>query len=346
MAPKDTASSVGVTRQPDDTLGLVIRADSFDLAFAEPFLPKGTAEELVGHVAADGRISGTMKSPVVAGTVRVTGFGASLPTLGVRYQKAELAGRLADDRFQLERLHLVTDNDGELTVQGNVTLSPLDDPSLDLTADLREFRVSHSATLRAIASGKLRLEGTAAKPVMTGDLELGRTDVYTGTETAAASGVEKVELTPEDLQRLAREFGPAVLARANEGPGLVDRFKLDLDVRLPQRVWFRRRRDAEDGHRDRGPDEGEAGARTADAVLRQGRAACRAAARSSCTAGASGCWTARSRSTVPRRRPPSTSGWNTRCRPRLTPGTMASSSTSPPPAGPTASSSTSPPSPR
>ncbi len=241
LAPKDTASSVGVTRQPDDTLGLVIRADSFDLAFAESFLPKGTAEELVGHVAADGRISGTMKSPVVAGTVLVTGFGASLPTLGVRYQKSELAGRLSGDRFQLERLHLVTDNDGELTVQGNVTLSPLDDPSLDLTADLREFRVSHSATLRAIASGKLRLEGTAAKPVMTGALELGRTDVYTGTETAAASGVEEVQLSPADLQRLAREFGPAVLARANEGPGLVDRFKLDLDVRLPQRVWFRRR---------------------------------------------------------------------------------------------------------
>ena len=32
-----------------------------------------------------------------------------------------------------------------------------------------------------------------------------------------------------------------MLARANEGPGLVDRFKLDLDVRLPRRVWFRRR---------------------------------------------------------------------------------------------------------
>ena len=241
LAPKDTASSVGITRQPDDTLGLVIRADSFDLAFAEPFLPKGTAEELVGHVAADGRISGTMRTPVVAGTVQVTGFGASLPALGVRYEKGEVTGRLAEGRFQLERLHLVTDNGGELTVQGNVDLSPLDDPSFDLTADLREFRVSHSATLRAITSGKLRLQGTAAKPMMTGSLELGRTDVYTGSQTGAAGAVQKVELTSADLQRLAREFGPAAVARANQGPGLVDRFKLDLDVRLPQRIWFRRR---------------------------------------------------------------------------------------------------------
>ncbi len=241
LAPKDTASTVDVTGQPDDTLGVVIRADSLDLAFAQPFLPPGTAEGLTGKVAADGSIAGTMKSPVVMGAIRVTGFGASLPTLGVRYREGELAGRLADDRFQLERLHIVTDNDGELTVQGSVDLSPLDDPSLDLTADLREFRVSHSPTLRAIASGKLRLEGTAAKPVMTGDLRLGRTDVYAGAESPAATEVEQVELTPEELQRLAREFGPSVLARADERVQLVDRFKLDVDVQLPERVWFRSR---------------------------------------------------------------------------------------------------------
>jgi translocation and assembly module TamB len=241
LAPADTASTVGVTRHPEDTLGLVIHADSFDLAFAEALLPEGTAEELGGTVAVDGRISGTMKTPEAAGTVRVTGFGARLPALGVRYEEGELAGRLTNDRFELERLRLVTDNDGELTVQGTVGLAPLDDPRLDLTADLRKFRVSHSATLRTIASGKLRLGGSAAAPVLTGGLELGRTDVYTGAETAAPAGVEEVEVTPEEFRQLAREFGPAVLARQDEGPGLVDRFRLDLDVRLPRRIWFRRR---------------------------------------------------------------------------------------------------------
>jgi translocation and assembly module TamB len=241
LVPADTANTVGVTHQPEDTLGLVIQADSFDLAFAEPLLPEGTAEELAGTVAVDGRISGTMRTPEVAGTVRVTGFGARLPALGVRYEKGELAGRLTNDRFELERLRLMTDNDGELTVRGTVGLAPLNDPRLDLTADLSQFRVSHSATLRTIASGKLRLGGTAATPVLTGGLELGRTDVYTGAETAAGTGVQEVEVTPEELQKLAREFGPAVLARQDEGPGLVDRFRLDLDVRLPRRIWFRRR---------------------------------------------------------------------------------------------------------
>ncbi|MBA2459955.1 MAG: translocation/assembly module TamB domain-containing protein, partial [Gemmatimonadales bacterium] len=241
LAPQDTSSPVGVIRQAGDTLGLVVRADSFDLAFAQALLPAGTAEELEGTVAANGRVSGTMERPQVDGTVRLTGFGATLPTLGVRYQEGELAGRLTGDRFELERFRLVTDNDGELTARGNVGLAPLDDPRLDIAVELREFRVARSPTLRTIASGKLRLSGTAATPELTGSLTLGRTDVYTGTETAAAAGVEEVELTPEDLQQLAREFGPSVLERADEGPGVVDRFRLDLDVGLPRRVWFRRR---------------------------------------------------------------------------------------------------------
>ena len=69
---------------------------------------------------------------------------------------------------------------------------------------------------------------------------MGRTDIIVGAGQAAAT-VEKVELTPEDLRQVARRFGPAVLARADDSPGLVDRFYMDLDLRLPRRVWFRRR---------------------------------------------------------------------------------------------------------
>jgi len=69
---------------------------------------------------------------------------------------------------------------------------------------------------------------------------MGRTDIIVGGGQAAAT-VEKVELTPEDLRQVARQFGPGVLARVDRSPGLVDRFRLDLDLRLPRRVWFRRR---------------------------------------------------------------------------------------------------------
>ncbi|HYC32415.1 MAG TPA: translocation/assembly module TamB domain-containing protein, partial [Gemmatimonadales bacterium] len=241
LAPADTASAVGVTRQEGDTLGITVRSDSFDLAFFEPFLPQGSAEKLGGRLAVNGRIAGSMERPRAEGTVALRAVTATLPAIGVRYEEGELAGRLDGDRFTVERLRLVTDNDGELTATGNIRLTPLTDPALDLAARLEEFRVSNSATLRTIATGRLQLSGTAGVPVMTGALTLGRSDIITGTETAAAANVEEVRLTPADLQQLAREFGPSVLARAEEKPGLVERFKLDIDVRLPRRIWFRQR---------------------------------------------------------------------------------------------------------
>ena len=217
------------------------RSDTFDLAFFEPFLPAGSAEQLGGTLAVNGRVTGTMERPRAEGTVAVRALAATLPAIGIRYEEGELTGRLTGDRFAIERLRLVTDNDGELTASGDVRLTPLTDPRLALTADLRKFRVSHSATLRTMATGRLQLAGTVATPVMTGALTLGRTDIVSGTETAAAAKVEKVELTAEDLQQLAREFGPAAIARAEAAPGLVERFKLDVDVRLPRRIWFRQR---------------------------------------------------------------------------------------------------------
>jgi hypothetical protein len=78
---------------------------------------------------------------------------------------------------------------------------------------------------------------------MTGELSLGPSEILIGGETAAA--VPKVELTPADIRELARYFGPAAVAKANAGPGLVDRFKLDLAVHFPQRVWFRRKQSPE-----------------------------------------------------------------------------------------------------
>jgi autotransporter translocation and assembly factor TamB len=116
----------------------------------------------------------------------------------------------------------------------------LDDPKLDLAVTLRDFRLSNSDQLRAVASGQVRLAGTLAAPEVTGQLRLGRTDVFTGAEAARAQ-VEEVILTPADRRMLAREFGPAAIQEARHSPGLVERTRLDVGLELPGRVWIRRR---------------------------------------------------------------------------------------------------------
>jgi translocation and assembly module TamB len=52
--------------------------------------------------------------------------------------------------------------------------------------------------------------------------------------------VEEVQLTPADLQQLAQRFGPAAVTGAEQGPGLVERFRIDLDIGFSRRVWFRK----------------------------------------------------------------------------------------------------------
>jgi len=51
-----------------------------------------------------------------------------------------------------------------------------------------------------------------------------------------------VELGEADLEKLARDFGPSVLVRRDEGT-LLQRFRMDLAVSMPGGVWVRRRRE-------------------------------------------------------------------------------------------------------
>jgi translocation and assembly module TamB len=239
LAPSDSGSNAGVTPATADTLALAVRADSFDLGVFNPLLPADGARDLRGRLVAQAQVSGPVEAPRAEGTLEIAGVAVALPPLGLSYRDGAMVGRMSGDQLQIERFQLRTDKKELLTAQGIVRLRPFNDPALDLTAKLSNFRISNSSSLQSVASGDLRLQGTAAKPSLTGNLTMGRTDIVMGGAQTAAT-VEKVELSPEDLRQLAREFGPAVLAQVHESPGLVDRFRLDLNLRLPNRVWFRR----------------------------------------------------------------------------------------------------------
>ncbi len=239
LQPPDTTSTTGVAGSAAaDTMALTVRSDSLDLAFFDPLVPEEVARGLRGRMAIDARVGGAPDDPRAQGTVGLTLFGVELPALDLKYDRGALAGRFERDRFAVDSLVLFTGKDETLRANGAVVLQPLGDPRLDLTARLHDFQISNAPPLRATASGELSLAGSVSRPVLTGRLGLGPSEIVVGAGTGAA--VEKVELTPEDLREVARTFGPAVLARSRSGPGLVDRFKLDLQVSFPRRVWFRR----------------------------------------------------------------------------------------------------------
>ena len=238
LVPEDTAAAVGFARETADTMSLAVQADSFDLGLFEPFLPEEAATDLTGAAEVDAHIGGTPDQPRATGTVDLRDVGLQLTTLGVTYSEGRLAGRLEGERFTIDTLRLNTGDEQYVIATGHAVLQPLADPTLDIDARLHDFLVSDSDQLRAVASGEVRLAGTAAKPELTGDLVLDEAEIFTGGATAAA--VEEVELTPADLQQLAQRFGPAALAAAEEGPGFLERFRMNLDLSFPRQVWFRK----------------------------------------------------------------------------------------------------------
>jgi translocation and assembly module TamB len=175
---------------------------------------------------------------MVNGEIRLAALRFQVPAVDVSYDRGRLTGTVSGDLLRIDTLLLHTGSDQELAAQGTVRLRPLTNPSLDLAAMLRDFQVSNSAQLRARATGQLALGGTFETPIVTGTLRMGRTEFFAGG--AAGLAVEDVELTREDSLELARHFGPALLARAGDA-AFLDRFSLDLDLRLPEQVWFRRR---------------------------------------------------------------------------------------------------------
>jgi translocation and assembly module TamB len=239
LAPRDTSAAAGVERSEADTVSLAVRADSFNLTLFEPLLPPLVAREIHGRLQADAHIGGSIRAPQATGTVSLAGGALEIIPIKVAYVHGQMEARLQGDVLTIDRFGIRTGKKHELTASGAVRLRPLNEPGLDLAAALAHFQLVNSNQLQTSASGKIQLSGTLLAPSLRGTLVLDRTNFFVGTGAAQAK-VEQVELTPEDLRRLARDFGPTVLARAHQAPGLMDRVKLDLDITMPRQVWIRR----------------------------------------------------------------------------------------------------------
>jgi translocation and assembly module TamB len=236
--PDNSDAGFVLLREPGDSLQLDIRGEEFDLGFFQPFLPAYTADNLRGQLFVDARVWGTPDHAAARGTASVAGLGLDAPLNGVSYRNGRVKASLEGAVVHLDTLFLETGKQQRLAANGNITLQPLTDPRLDLTGDLQDFAVANEGLLEARATGVIQIKGTLANPMITGSLVMGHTEF--NAPAVAAVDVQDVTLTPEDRLEVARHFGPRVLRSADAPIRVLDRFGLDLDVRLPEQVWFRR----------------------------------------------------------------------------------------------------------
>ncbi len=150
---------------------LTVRLRSMDL-------PASVALSLVdGFRNVDGRVngllelSGTTRSPVLGGQLRLEQGAATFDPLGVRYRTIQLRLDVTDSRVVTVSGRLETELGGA-DVDGTVTFEELNDPTFGLSVTARRFQASGRRDFRSLASGDVRLTGTYTRPTVTGTLQL------------------------------------------------------------------------------------------------------------------------------------------------------------------------------
>ncbi|HWZ28237.1 MAG TPA: hypothetical protein VNX15_06740, partial [Gemmatimonadales bacterium] len=155
--PLDLALEPVARRQLPDTLAVRAVADSVDLSVLEAITP--TLKRVTGFLSADVGIRGTWDAPRLDGSVSIDSAGATIPSLGVRYDRLAARFRLVGDTIAVQSLTAHSDR-GTAAVTGFVRLNQLTTPVLALHISAEQFKALDVRNYLAVtASAELNLSG-------------------------------------------------------------------------------------------------------------------------------------------------------------------------------------------
>jgi len=240
-AEGDTAALAGAAPGRAD---LHIQADSFQVAWAEPFLDPATIGGLEGRLQMDATVGGTQDSPALSGAARLEGGRLSFPALGTTWEGVGARVSLDGGVARLDSA-VARSGDGEVQVSGTVALPELSLGEFDIEARLDRFQAMNNDAFHVRLSGTASMVGTTTDPRLEGDLELVETDVYLGDAISSGASVRPVELTPEEIAELEEYLGIPVRAPSMERPPLLDVLAMDLSVTASRDTWVRQRANPE-----------------------------------------------------------------------------------------------------
>lgn len=191
----------------------------------------GGERTLSGHVAAQGRLAGTLADPRATGVFALDGGRfADIPT-GLVLNDAVLRATLADNAVDVTQISASDGHGGKLAGQGRLGLTR--GGASNLTLDLTEFRLIDNDMAVASASGRAQMNRAAdGKVTLSGALTVDRADISANPPTP--SGVVVIDVI-ERNKPLEQQF--AERPAATSGPGIT----LDMTLKAPRRVYLRGR---------------------------------------------------------------------------------------------------------
>ena len=223
-------------------LDLTIEADTFAIAWVQPFLDPAVMQNVRGRLTGHVRIRGTLAAPVLEGQAWLFEGAVYLPEFGVTYRDIRAEAVMQGNEIRLIAFEL--SSGGQLTGSGTIQFEALTLGALDLRMQARSFLAANNRAYRTVLSGSLRLTGTTERPELQGDIQVVSADIYLVEQTTVAD-LEPVQLSEADLQMLRQYFGVRITERDTITFDFYEASRMRLALRMERDVWLRSRANPE-----------------------------------------------------------------------------------------------------
>ena len=213
----------------DGALSVRLETRDFPLPTLDPGIRSVT--DIVGELDAEVVVAGTPTDPELEGQVLLHDAALTVPMLNQRYEEIQGTATLEGRVVELESV--TARSDGLARVTGRMIFEELTNPTLDLRAELEEFRPQGvDGEDDAAAWGTLRLAGSLQAPRLTGSIRMD------GGALSLAPIQEGLPLS-DQLVGVAESWDvvdPQALDMADEGTGGLT--ISDLQVTAEEDLWF------------------------------------------------------------------------------------------------------------
>ncbi|MGI8545991.1 MAG: translocation/assembly module TamB domain-containing protein, partial [Gemmatimonadaceae bacterium] len=164
-----------------DSIYASLRTSGFSLTFLQLF--GSGVSDLRGALTANVDVSGTTARPRLYGNIAVGNGAATVTPIGTHLDRLDADVTFEGDTVRVHRLSAVTNRGGRgtLDVTGIVGVTKYSDPTFDLEATARNFRVIDErglATLDVTTTAPITLQGQYSGAIVGGAVRVDRGTVY------------------------------------------------------------------------------------------------------------------------------------------------------------------------
>ncbi len=205
--------------RPETPIDVVLVSSDVSLGLLEGIT--NAVRDVSGQVRANLHVTGTRRSPTLAGTVDIAGAGFHVTSTGARYKNGRVALQMVRDRINVSAFHLEDRNGHPLEVQGSLGTEELRVGDLEVDITARRFEVLRNATGNVEIDTNLKLRGLFDAPRLFGDVAIA------GGELKMDELLARTLFQPYSTQALP--ITPDIISVLNPW----DRLSLDIAVHSP-----------------------------------------------------------------------------------------------------------------